>query len=558
MIYVTCRYAPLELIEGFHEETQRLDMAPSSFTCSDECAHPNLCGYAKAVIEEVHARQIKALVMTDCCDAMRRTYDVLKESGVVEFLYLLPLPHKRTDAEIRLFRSALTDLKDQLEAYLGKPFDAEEAVNACKRREKEYHKADRPYISISGAHGGSHLIEQVRRTFDDIDVRDDTCTGNRHLACEAGSADSFFDWYPQALLLQTPACMRMWHNDLPAAEDPTLVKGIVYHTVKFCDYYSFAYMQQKQTTIPIVKIETDTSLQSDGQLKTRLEAFREELGMEKKEKIVTVREGPVYTAGIDSGSASTDAVVMDQNQNIIGRAIIPTGQGARSTSERALSIALKEAGLEEKDLTAVVSTGYGRKTTGIQSTSVTEITCHAKGAHFLDPDARTVIDIGGQDSKVIRIDDKGSVKNFTMNDKCAAGTGRFLEMQARALGMSMEEMSEKGLQWKKDVNISSMCTVFAESEVVSLVAQNVPAEDIIHGLNKAIAAKTAGLMARLGKQPGYIMTGGVAQNKGVVQCLEDQIGEKIFVSDDAQICGAIGAALIALDSVREGQNESDH
>ena len=183
--------------------------------------------------------------------------------------------------------------------------------------------------------------------------------------------------------------------------------------------------------------------------------------------------------------------------------------------------------------------------------SVTEITCHAKGAHFLDPDARTVIDIGGQDSKVIRIDENGNVLNFIMNDKCAAGTGRFLEMQARTLGMSMPEMSKEGLAWKKDLSITSMCTVFAESEVVSLVAQNEQAADIIHGLNKAIAAKTAALAARLGVEPGVIMTGGVAQNEGVVKCLEDRLNTKVFVSPDAQVCGSIGAALIALDSVRK-------
>ena len=210
---------------------------------------------------------------------------------------------------------------------------------------------------------------------------------------------------------------------------------------------------------------------------------------------------------------------------------------------------MREAGIRKEELSAIVTTGYGRETIGVGSASVTEITCHARGAHFLNPDARTVIDIGGQDSKVIRIDENGSVKNFVMNDKCAAGTGRFLEMQARALGLSLAEMSELGLSWKNEVTISSMCTVFAESEVVSLVAQNVPAADIIHGLNRSVASRTALLGGRIGMEPAFIMTGGVAQNAGVVACLEEKLGEKIFVSPDSQLCGSIGAALIALEQV---------
>ena len=199
----------------------------------------------------------------------------------------------------------------------------------------------------------------------------------------------------------------------------------------------------------------------------------------------------------------------------------------------------------------VVTTGYGRENIGFGNSSVTEITCHAKGAHFLDPSARTVIDIGGQDSKVIRIDDSGAVVSFVMNDKCAAGTGRFLDMMARTMELSLDEMGELGLKWKSDVTISNMCTVFAESEVVSLVAQDTPLEDIIHGLNKSVAGKTVSLVKRVGGESGYIMTGGVAKNRGIVAAIEEKLGEKLFISEDAQLCGAIGAALIGMESVAE-------
>ena len=177
-------------------------------------------------------------------------------------------------------------------------------------------------------------------------------------------------------------------------------------------------------------------------------------------------------AGIDSGSTSTDVVIIDRDKNIIAQSILPTGAGAAAGADRALDEALAQAGLSRSDINATVTTGYGRTAVGLGDQSITEITCHAKGAYFLDPSVRTIIDIGGQDSKVIRLDENGNVTNFVMNDKCAAGTGRFLELMARTLELSLDDMSRLGLEWKEDVTISSMCTVFAESEVVSLIAEN--------------------------------------------------------------------------------------
>lgn len=164
---------------------------------------------------------------------------------------------------------------------------------------------------------------------------------------------------------------------------------------------------------------------------------------------------------------------------------------------------------------------------------------------------RTIIDIGGQDIKAIRVDGEGAVKNFLMNDKCAAGTGRFMEMMARTLGLTLEEISVKGLDWKENIVISSMCTVFAESEVVSLVAQNKSVPDIIHGLDNSVAAKVSALTARLGKEQEYMLTGGVARNQGIIRALEEKLGEKLYICEEAQICGALGAALFALEKCGE-------
>ena len=241
--------------------------------------------------------------------------------------------------------------------------------------------------------------------------------------------------------------------------------------------------------------------------------------------------------------------ILDKDGKIKSTMIIPTGGGAMMSAEKSLEMAVEKAGIKKEDIVRIVTTGYGRAYIDSGDDSITEITCHAKGAHYLNPNVRTVIDIGGQDIKAISIDENGAVKNFLMNDKCAAGTGRFLEMMARTLGLSLEEMSTRGLEWKENVVISSMCTVFAESEVVSLVAQNKDVADIIHGLNVSVASKVGALAARLGKKnPGeYMMTGGVAKNKGIIQALEEKLGAKLYICDEAQLCGALGAALFAYE-----------
>ena len=188
-------------------------------------------------------------------------------------------------------------------------------------------------------------------------------------------------------------------------------------------------------------------------------------------------------------TTSTDVVILDQDGKIKSTMIILTGGGAMMSAEKSLEQAVEKAGIQKSEIVRIVTTGYGCAYIDNGDDSITEITCHAKGANYLNPNVRTVIDIGGQDIKAISIDENGAVKNFLMNDKCAAGTGRFLEMMARTLGLSLEEMSVKGLDWKENIVISSMCTVFAESEVVSLVAQNKDVADIIHGLNVSVASK---------------------------------------------------------------------
>lgn len=348
--------------------------------------------------------------------------------------------------------------------------------------------------------------------------------------------ETLFVAYAESLLGQMP-CARMNNNTRrnQLFLDPSL-KGIIYHTIKFCDYYGFEYASIKNNIkVPLLKLETDFTSQSAGQLLTRIQAFAETIeGSDDMDPTKGISEearrrmesGVYYVAGIDSGSTSTDVVILDQDGKIKSTMIIPTGGGAMMSAEKSLEKAVEKAGISKDDIVRIVTTGYGRAYINSGDDSITEITCHAKGAHYLNPNVRTVIDIGGQDIKAISIDENGAVKNFLMNDKCAAGTGRFLEMMARTLGLSLEEMSTMGLEWKENIVISSMCTVFAESEVVSLVAQNKAVSDIIHGLNMSVASKVGALAARLGQDnPGeYMMTGGVAKNKGITNALEEKLG----------------------------------
>lgn len=254
-----------------------------------------------------------------------------------------------------------------------------------------------------------------------------------------------------------------------------------------------------------------------------------------------------YYAGIDSGSTSTDVVILDEDKTIVAMLIVPTGAGASASADAALDKACEMAGITRDDIIELVTTGYGRSVIKAGDKSVTEITCHARGVHFIDPSIRTIIDIGGQDSKAISLDEEGNVVNFTMNDKCAAGTGRFLDMMARTMEMDLDRMSERGINYKEDITISSMCSVFAESEVVSLIAQNKEVDDIVHGLNKAVAVKTKALVKRVNGTGPFMMTGGVSRNHGLVKTLEEKLDAPIVISEYAQLCGALGAALLAYE-----------
>ena len=252
----------------------------------------------------------------------------------------------------------------------------------------------------------------------------------------------------------------------------------------------------------------------------------------------------IYTLGIDVGSTASKCIILKDGQEIVGKSLIDVGAGT-SGPQRAIEAVLSEAAMKKEDMAFTLATGYGRTSLmdGIADKQMSELSCHAKGAAFLFPNVHTVIDIGGQDVKVLHIDN-GAMTNFQMNDKCAAGTGRFLDVMARVLEVKVEDLGRLGAMSQKKVGISSTCTVFAESEVISQLAMGTDKCDIIDGIHRSVAHRVTGLAHRIGVVPDVVMTGGVAQNTGVVKALQEEIGCPIKTSPLTQYNGALGAALM--------------
>ncbi|MBA4395404.1 MAG: 2-hydroxyglutaryl-CoA dehydratase [Desulfobacca sp.] len=262
-------------------------------------------------------------------------------------------------------------------------------------------------------------------------------------------------------------------------------------------------------------------------------------------------------AGIDIGSLTTETVILDEKGELVSSHISSTGPNGQWAAERSFRQAQKAAGLSTDQIRYVVATGYGRGSAPMAHKTITEITCHGRGAHFLFPKTRIVIDVGGQDSKVIKLGPQGNIINFVMNDKCAAGTGRFLEVMAQALEISLEAMGPLSLKSHQEIAISSMCTVFAESEVISLVAQARSIEDILNGLHQAISYRLTGMLDQMGVEPEVTMSGGVAKNIGIVHKIQEKLGLKINIPKEPQIVGALGAALIAWDMAAKEKTASN-
>lgn len=559
MIGYICKYTPIEVFEAMGEEVRRIEPEVTSFNQADTLMHPNICSFAKGVLEEALSGQYDAIILTTCCDSIRRVYDVLKAKLPDTFVYMLDTPRITKEAGVRLYEKRIRDMISAYSAHSGKTFDEKKLEKFIRGKNRENAvslKKDRLNIGILGARANPN----IRKILEEHGVNvafDLTCTGvGRKLLWEEKEP---FTGYVRGLLTQFP-CMRMEtaaNRDRMIEQYAHSVDGIIYHTVQFCDNYSYEYAWLKEILQkPQLLLETDNTKQSYGQILTRIEAFLESLnGMKHQEKSGRETERrrrggkEMYVLGIDSGSTSTNAVIMNEDREIKAFEVVRTGAKSGESAERILKMVLKKAGLKREDLSRIVSTGYGRVSIAFADENVTEISCHGRGAHYYNPQIRTILDIGGQDSKAIRLDEKGEVTDFVMNDKCAAGTGRFLEAIARTLEIDISEVGPEALKSTEEIEITSMCTVFAESEVISLIANNKEKCDIANGICRAIANKAYSLMRRVGLTPDFMMTGGVAKNPGVVRAVEEKLHASLYICPEPEIVGAVGAALYALDTL---------
>lgn len=255
----------------------------------------------------------------------------------------------------------------------------------------------------------------------------------------------------------------------------------------------------------------------------------------------------MYFAGVDIGSTMTKVVLTDKAGNLLSVIKGPTGAEHRRLANEVMRQALEEAGLHISDISYIVATGYGRLNVPFADCQITELSCHARGVSSLFPKARTAIDIGGQDAKCMRIDN-GRLVDFVMNDKCAAGTGRFLEVTAAALSIRLEDMGDISLKATRRIPISNLCTIFAQQEVVALLSRGEKLENILAGLHDALASRVAALARRLGIDPDLVLTGGVAKNIGMVKAMKESLGCEVLVPEEPLLTGALGAAILAKET----------
>ena len=585
MITYLCKYTPLELLSAMGSDLSQPNRDVRDFRHADALIHSSVCSHAKILLEECLAGDAAGtdLVLTNCCDSVRRVFDTVSAdpelTDRLRSMDMLDLPHVNYGHAVDSYCAELLRFRDRRTQAAGQAFDRKRFLTLWKEQADNWEVACDcgDFIAIMGARVSNELRARIRDAMP-FPVIDLTCGGLRSMpqppaeafqrscdGCEGDGAPADAGWkmpeeklfhaYAEALLNQVP-CTRM--EDVSARNDLLKrknLRGIVYHSVKFCDYYSYEYADiRRLTDLSVLKIETDYTSQSEGQLDTRMKAFAESLcpaAAPADETVSVPHRGAANSAdsasdifvGIDSGSTSTNVAAISRNGRILASSVVRTGARAGTAAERAYEDVRQQLGRNASRIRSVTATGYGREFITFADSTKTEISCHAKGAHFADPDARCVIDIGGQDSKVICLDEDGNVMNFVMNDKCAAGTGRFLEMMAHTLETDLNTMSRLGLTWKKDLTISSTCTVFAESEVVSLIAENTDPSDIVHALNKSVAGRTCGMVKRVRGTGPYMMTGGVARNRGVAKEISDKLGEPLSIAEYPDLIGAVGAAL---------------
>ncbi len=555
MIVYNCPMVPFEFFQALGVLYRRVE----NTGCEFDKLNPNICSFCRKSVLSVNRDDV--LVWVDSCDSSRRAADFLKQTNRV---FELHIPVFSDDQAILKLSDDLKALWQFLKSVYGDVSDEklfrahktiQEQVNLLEKAlTEDLKQAQRLYEQITGQKWigstklnanpvlilGAPIDENMVKIVEENNgyVINATCSGAYSMISKTLDSEDVFKNIAYRILNKKLMCMRSTQRNISDLIQLTKPSAIVLHTIKFCDFYHFDERLLQKTGIPFVVIENDLTSFSNAQIKTRIQALME-LSADRKNSLSKTYE---LFVGIDSGSTTTKIAVLDKNSKLLYKNVVKTGAYPVMTAKKLYDQVIEKFKINSKEI-YLVSTGYGRNILDFANEQVTEITCHAKGVHFFMPMAKTIIDIGGQDSKVIKVED-GQVVEFVMNDKCAAGTGRFLEVMANVLETPLEKIGELSLRHSSEIDISSVCTVFAESEVVSLRASGYSREDILYAIHKAIAKRISTMYQRVKGLEPVVLTGGVALNRGLKAALEKTIGVKIEVPPEPVLTGAIGAAVI--------------
>lgn len=571
MIFYTCSYIPLEILMGTGRDFERLlSVTPSS--CHELGC--NLCGYAKTVYGAgMELDKGDFLLVADSCDAMRRVGDLLNESSRAG-VFIMRLPWKRDELAVEFMASEVLRLIGFLEK---KGIDVNllagierfnDLIDHVRSLEATLEGRDLTELYLSALNGLKHVptgsvdkgktsgknfglaggivdmseIDGIIESAGGVITLNETCLGARPFASRTRIGKDPALSVAQRLIGWRAPCGRFSEK---AENEYGELDGLLYAIPKFCDFYDFT---RNTSDSKIYRAEIDYPLNSHGQIATRVGALLEKNSARRSKM---EKGGGSFFLGIDSGSTTTNGVLTDSTGKILHWKTIRTGINAMASARRLYEELISQSVGTKEEVARIVATGYGRELIDFADETVTEISCHARAVSTLFPSARGIVDIGGQDSKVIKLSTEGKVEDFSMNDRCAAGTGRFLEVMAKVLELDPEEMASLASRSSRELSISSVCTVFAESEVVSLIGRGEKIEDISAGLFNAIVKRVAAMYARLGSPEPLVFTGGVARNAGVVHAMERVFKRKVILPEVPDIMGAYGAALFATD--RQGE-----
>lgn len=556
MIVYNCPLVPFEFFHALRIPFKRIEPISIEF----QKLHPNVCSFCRSAVCSVKPTDV--LVWTNSCDSMRRAYDFLSQN--VSFYLHIPVKNDEL-AVLSLSR----DLK-RLWEFLKTVFNSEVPLSELERVhrwfieksihlerliEKDLNEAKTIFEELSnqewvgsvarkgksvlllGSWANSKLVEIVEKAGGF--ALNATCSGPYSLIFETEPARDVFESIARRILNKRLPCGRFASTrELKMLIERFRPEAIVLHTAKFCDFYHFDERLLRELKIPFVTIENDFTNALE-QARTRIEALLEDT---KDRPRVSVKA--FHFVGIDSGSTSTKIVVVNNRGDILFEQVCRTGADPKESAKRLMIQAMKHLKFDPQE-SFVVATGYGRDAIDFAHARVTELTCHAVGVKHLYPDVRTIIDVGGQDSKVMRIEE-GKIVDFVMNDKCAAGTGRFLEIVSSILETPLQIMGKESLKAKTQLSISSVCAVFAESEIISLRSKGYSKQEILWAAHNAIARRLVTMYERVKGRPPVVLTGGVALNEGLKRALEELLKVEIIVPKNPVTTGALGAALMGL------------